>query len=378
MSAPVHASHSDLRLAGALEWAAIVLSASLAAAHLAIVRPGSQPLWQTVLLVLVAAVQLSVVVLLARRPGRIAACVMAAVEATVLATWTAFGVVRGRPFVAATPSRLVVLVVVLAAIATAVALCCTATEDLLRRSAVDRSSVALPGAPWGIAIGLVAVALTVLAMLVPGVVHFSVPSGDLNDLSAGRSESAAGSPAGAAPSAQGGFVHDHGTSSASQVQSSVDVALTRTQHAALGRELAQARAAAERYPTVRDARAAGMVTTGSEPGSGVVFQVAPAAPRSVRSEESVDPSSPVAWVYMSEIADAPIVAVVYHSSSVATEGFTGPNDHWERSTTTSGWELHAWVVPGWDNPAGVFARENSELRCLPLPTVDDSTGCPAR
>ena len=29
----------------------------------------------------------------------------------------------------------------------------------------------------------------------------------------------------------------------------------------------------------------------------------------------------------------------------------------------TGWMVHAWVVPGWDSPAGVFSHENPDLPC---------------
>ena len=80
-------------------------------------------------------------------------------------------------------------------------------------------------------------------------------------------------------------------------------------------------------------------------------------------------------------------------NGVAPEGFAGPNDHWHRhsgvcmkgaevispvdSSVTEDqckaaggfymaittWMVHAWVVPGWDSPAGVFSHENPNLRC---------------
>jgi hypothetical protein len=28
---------------------------------------------------------------------------------------------------------------------------------------------------------------------------------------------------------------------------------------------------------------------------------------------------------------------------------------------STGWMVHAWVVPGWDSPAGVFSAENQQL-----------------
>jgi hypothetical protein len=27
------------------------------------------------------------------------------------------------------------------------------------------------------------------------------------------------------------------------------------------------------------------------------------------------------------------------------------------------WMVHAWVVPGWESPQGVFSHENPNLRC---------------
>ena len=29
----------------------------------------------------------------------------------------------------------------------------------------------------------------------------------------------------------------------------------------------------------------------------------------------------------------------------------------------TGWMVHAWVVPGWDSPQGVFSHENPDVRC---------------
>ena len=29
----------------------------------------------------------------------------------------------------------------------------------------------------------------------------------------------------------------------------------------------------------------------------------------------------------------------------------------------TGWMVHAWVVPGWESPQGVFSHENPNVRC---------------
>ncbi len=81
----------------------------------------------------------------------------------------------------------------------------------------------------------------------------------------------------------------------------------------------------------------------------------------------------------------------------APEGFAGPNDHWHRHTGIcirytpngievplpadanvtrtqcqdvhgsfmglTGWMVHAWVVPGWESPQGVFSHSNANVRC---------------
>ena len=81
----------------------------------------------------------------------------------------------------------------------------------------------------------------------------------------------------------------------------------------------------------------------------------------------------------------------------ATQGFAGPNDHWHRHSNTcvifaaggiqvpfaadsdvtkamcaakggtfmerTTWMVHAWVVPGWESPQGVFSHANIDLHC---------------
>jgi hypothetical protein len=41
------------------------------------------------------------------------------------------------------------------------------------------------------------------------------------------------------------------------------------------------------------------------------------------------------------------------------------------------WMVHAWVVPGWESPRGVFSHENTNVRCADGTTNADSLGfCP--
>ena len=92
----------------------------------------------------------------------------------------------------------------------------------------------------------------------------------------------------------------------------------------------------------------------------------------------------------------------------APEGFVGPNDHWHRHTNTcvkfgggkivipfaadsdvtesmcdaqhgqfmrrTSWMVHAWVVPGYESPLGVFSHDNPNLRCADGTTHTDPLG----
>jgi len=99
------------------------------------------------------------------------------------------------------------------------------------------------------------------------------------------------------------------------------------------------------------------------------------------------------------------------SEEEAPEGFAGPNDHWHRHLNTcirSGsngiagievpfpadqdvtremcegvngtfmestvWMVHAWVVPSWESPNGVFSHDNPNLVCADGTTETDAAG----
>ena len=40
----------------------------------------------------------------------------------------------------------------------------------------------------------------------------------------------------------------------------------------------------------------------------------------------------------------------------------------------TGWMVHAWVVPGWESPDGVFSHENPNLRCADGTYDTDAVG----
>src|SRR5262249_43094160 len=154
-------------------------------------------------------------------------------------------------------------------------------------------------------------------------------------------------------------------------------------------ELIAARTASMRYPTVAAATAAGyrLVGGGFGPGSGAHYIR--------RLSLKVDPSPPLSLIYRGFHHDRQILGLMYYSlSGGAPDGFAGPNDHLHRHSgicigsggnvlfppdsdvtarkctiakgafmAQTGWMVHAWVVPGWESPRGVFSHENPDLTC---------------
>src|SRR2546421_211955 len=92
-----------------------------------------------------------------------------------------------------------------------------------------------------------------------------------------------------------------------QAEAVPDKPLDRATHALLAKQLIEARAVAMKYPTVAAATAAGHHLVGGGFG-----------PRR------------------------------------SAHGFFMP---------VTGWMVHAWVVPGWESPRGVFSHENPDLPC---------------
>jgi hypothetical protein len=179
-----------------------------------------------------------------------------------------------------------------------------------------------------------------------------------------------------------------------------DKPLDRATRALLAQQLIAARAVAMRYPTVTDATNAGysLVGGGFGPGSGAHYIGGYAA--------GFDPSHPLALIYDGIHPTSQMVGLMYYSmGTTAPAGFAGPNDHWHRhsgvclgngsdvlfppdSSVTAeqcaaahgsymaitGWMVHAWVVPGWESPRGVFSHENPDLRCADGTFRTDSIG----
>lgn len=175
-----------------------------------------------------------------------------------------------------------------------------------------------------------------------------------------------------------------------------DKPLDPTTRATLQQQLVEARAEAMRYPTVSDAIAAGYrLAGGFAPGSGAHYisytgLTVPGA--------AFDPSRPLALIYSGTSPTSQVIGLMYYAMSAQPpEGFAGPNDHWHRHSNIcinfgpggiqvpypadadvtpaqcasvhgflmkrTGWMVHAWVVPSWESPQGVFSHDNPDVRC---------------
>jgi hypothetical protein len=176
--------------------------------------------------------------------------------------------------------------------------------------------------------------------------------------------------------------------------------------ALLAQQLVQARAAALRYPTVADALRAHMIQAGKfSPETGAHFI-------NYNAFGSFDPSNPTSYIYDGISPRSKVIGLMYLSlSTLPPAGFVGPNDHWHRHTNTcvvyksgqitipfaadssvtldqcnaqhgqfmreTAWMVHAWVVPGWDSPLGVFSHSNPDVLCANGTTKTDAIGfCP--
>jgi hypothetical protein len=173
---------------------------------------------------------------------------------------------------------------------------------------------------------------------------------------------------------------------------------------ALASELALARDTALKYPTVKDAEAAGWrQVTPYVPGIAAHFMNFSV----VDGEFEID--QPEMILYDGTEDDSRVIGlsyfIIHPGSAEPTQGFTGNNDHYHRhdglcigaggvigdSTTTAeecaqiggrksagqgGWMSHAWVVPGCESPWGVFSGATPVLdRVLTENTTKDGGGC---
>lgn len=169
--------------------------------------------------------------------------------------------------------------------------------------------------------------------------------------------------------------------------------------AELDRQIDLTRQVAARYPTLKDAQAAGYRPAGGySPGLGLHMTGRGSNNFSgTMSDENI--LGPGSIIYAGTDPDSPVVGFMYLSiSRIEPVGFVGTNDTWHYHTnvcvkfTSAGieapfgadredvtkemcdgvggswmpittWMVHVWSVPGWENPNGVFAEEHPRLGC---------------
>ena len=168
----------------------------------------------------------------------------------------------------------------------------------------------------------------------------------------------------------------------------------------LARQLVLAREVALQYPTVRAAEAAGLHRAGPfSPGLGahyLSFDGAGGNPDGVMSDDDI--RHPLAWIYDGTHPDSHVAGLFYMSPMADAAGFAGPNDTWhvhsniclttgadglidtplgaDRGATKAQCDavggslieqtqylVHAWVVPGYESPEGVFSHLTSTVTC---------------
>lgn len=196
------------------------------------------------------------------------------------------------------------------------------------------------------------------------------------------------------------------------VENRPDQPLDPATRAKLAAQLVVARTAAMQFPTVASARRAGMIQAGGfAPELGAHFISYPNLGRELLPGGAVNPQYPVGYIYDGIDPVSRLVGLMYVSiqGGAAPSGFAGPNDHWHRHMnlciqygkngkisvpfapdrdvtraqcdTVRGdfmprtvWMVHAWVVPGWDSPKGVFSHANPDLKCADGTIHTDAVG----
>jgi hypothetical protein len=181
----------------------------------------------------------------------------------------------------------------------------------------------------------------------------------------------------------------------------------RAQCDRLSDELAEARAVAERYPTVADATAAGWFRV-----TPYVSGIAAHYMNFGLVDSTFEIDKPEMLLFDGTDPDSHIVGLSYYiredGTAPPTQGFVGDNDTYHRhfglcigaggvigdstlteeecnaiggskSNGTDGWMSHAWVVPGCESPWGVFSGENPVLdrNVLEHSGEEGSEGCAA-
>jgi hypothetical protein len=216
----------------------------------------------------------------------------------------------------------------------------------------------------------------------------------------------------------GGHVHSHGPTTLNgqnvkgvkaqdvAAESQPNKPLDAATRNALKGQLTVARDFALRYPTVADATASGYrLAGGFAPGSGAHYITY----GGLTGQGAFDPAKPISLIYDGISPTSQVIGLMYYGmGETAPEGFAGPNDHWHRHSNVcvkngpnglevpfpadadvteaqcaavqgslmklTGYMVHAWVVPSWESPLGVFSHDNPDVRCADGTYKTDKAG----
>jgi hypothetical protein len=202
--------------------------------------------------------------------------------------------------------------------------------------------------------------------------------------------------------------HVHGVKAGDiSAEAQPDQPLDAATHDQLAAQLTESRTVATRYPTVADAMASGYKLAGGfAPGSGAHLVAVSAA--GLSGSGTINPDQVNSLIYDGTSPTSKIIGLMYYAMGSSPEGFAGPNDHWHRHSNvcinytavgidvpfpadadvtaaqcakaggsllrTTGYMVHAWVVPGWESPLGVFSHDNPNVRCADGTYQTDKAG----
>ena len=248
---------------------------------------------------------------------------------------------------------------------------------------------------WGALAGSLIVAIGTTVALTPRYAGEHAHGGGAADDGHVHSTAAAGALTGNTPCEKSGPPASEGSITDAQGHShrgpTEQIAIDQATAAQLADQQAHARAVAAKFPTVKDAEAAGYrMSTVFVPCIGAHYtNIGLVGPFNV--------DTPSELLFDGTRPDSKLIGLSYLISNPGGEpvGFAGPNDHWHQHNANGGlcfstrsgvvigaedmspdqcraiggikrelpgiWMLHDWVVPGWECSWGVFAPECPEL-----------------
>lgn len=394
-----------------LAWTAAVLLMGAAGIHFAVMGEHAGVSWSHgVFFGVVAWLQVALAVAIVLRRNRAVCLAVIAVNLAVLGVWVATRTVGISIGSDGTPEAWGRVDGVGAALE---GLAVLATAGLLLPRLARRPLSARVGLAGAAFVGVLVAVLVTFVFSPAGVSGGATTAADGHNHGGATPVSADGDVHGAAaPVGQG---HTHGVTTLNgqavkgvkakdvAAESQPDQPLDPATRATLAAQLVTARAVAEQFPTVASATAAGYhLAGGFAPGSGAHY----IGPFSL----TFDPSKPMSLIYAGTNPTSQITGLMYYGiGDTAPEGFAGPNDHWHRHSNVcikgglggsldtpfpadadvtaaqcaavggnlmkvTGWMVHAWVVPTWESPLGVFSHDNPNVRCADGTYKTDKAG----